>query len=69
MRREKLILELTNVINNREGTDLTVDQVGHYIGSDMSDETLYDWLEDSKLDFSISVTADDVLSLWDECED
>ena len=65
MLREKLIRELTNVINNREKTKLTNDQVEHYIGSDMPDETLWHWVDETKHGEN-AVSAEDVLSLWDE---
>lgn len=63
-KREELIQELTTSINNREGTNLTTEQVNAYIGSDMSDEKLDVWVEEHETMEDI-ITSQDVLDLVD----
>mgnify|MGYP003654147610 CR=1 FL=1 len=66
--RPYLIGRLTNHINQRENAQLTHEQVNHYIGSDMLNETLFTWVEESESPSTISVTVADVMSLWEDGE-
>ncbi len=65
--RKELISELTDTINARENTQLTVNQVEHYIGSDMDINTLNQWVEDTVSGID-PVSSDDVLSLCEDLE-
>lgn len=62
--RKDLIEKLKQTINKRESTSLITEQVEHYIGSDMTNETLEQWVSET-IDNTDPVCSDDVLSLWD----
>jgi hypothetical protein len=64
--RPYLIERLTNSINQRENAQLTHEQVTHYIGSDMLNETLLTWVWESESPSTESVTVADVMSLWED---
>lgn len=61
-RRESLIEDLKTIVNNRENRKFTTEQVSFYIGSDMSEETLEQWVNET--DEGINpVGADDIDAL------
>lgn len=63
-RRESLIEDLKTIVNNRENRNFTTEQVSFYIGSDMSEETLEQWVNET--DEGINpVGADDIDALLD----
>ncbi len=63
-RRESLIEDLKTIVNNRENRKFTTEQVSFYIGSDMSEETLEQWVNET--DEGINpVGADDIDALLD----
>ena len=61
-RRESLIEDLKTIVNNRDNRKFTTEQVSFYIGSDMSEETLEQWVNET--DEGINpVGADDIDAL------
>lgn len=65
LEREAQIQRLTDLINKREDTFLTTEQVDNYIGSDMSNDKLKFWVDETE-DWSNPITAQEVMDLWDE---
>lgn len=64
-KRDELIKELTKLVNTREGRSFTTEDVSLYIGSDLSIETLNQWIEDTQNDFE-AVTASDIDSIIED---
>lgn len=60
--RELLLNQLKDAINERENTSLSLEQITHYIGSDMPTCKLKQWVEDTVYNVD-PVCSDDVLSL------
>ena len=57
--RYELIEELRALVNTRSGATFTHEQVEHYIGSDMTDSKLEQWVADT-YDYSAPVEARDI---------
>ena len=66
-KRDALIKELTETINEHNGSNLNTAQVEHWVGSDTSIDTIRSYISDFAWQADESVTPDDILSLWEEC--
>lgn len=68
--RDNAIKRLTLAINANHKCDLTNEQVEHWIGSDTSITTIIDDCHDTEsAKPGEGINPDDVLSLWDDCEE
>ena len=65
--REQLIQNLTNSMNSYYKSNLTFDQVEHWVGSDTENETIEEYIGEVIYSPETSVKPDDVLSLWEDC--
>ena len=65
--RDQAIDTLKAVVNANNNTSLSFNQIEHYIGSDMSTDDIYLWVEDTKYQ-NQPVTPQDVLDLCDGFE-
>ncbi len=65
--REQLIQNLTNSMNSYYNSNLTFEQVDHWVGSDTKNETIEEYIDEVIDSPETSVTPDDVLSLWKDC--
>lgn len=63
--RDTLINHLKDAINKNCNSNVTFEQVEHYIGSDMANAKIEHWLDETETMDSGAVTAQEVLELWE----
>ena len=66
--RANLIQQLTDGMNKRYNSELTTEQVEHWVGSDANNDTIYEYIEEVVSGDDSAVTPDDIISLWNDCQ-
>ena len=65
-KKDKLIVTLTNKVNSHFNSELRVEQVAHWVGSNASEEQIEEYIADFTHDIDKALTPDDVLDLWED---